>query len=66
MISRCELVSLRTTLSLLFLAAVLLGGALVGTRVLAKARTQSLKILFALVILVLAAEMIYNGITHKI
>jgi uncharacterized membrane protein YfcA len=43
-----------------------LGGALVGTRVLAKARTQSLKILFALVILVLAAEMIYNGITHKI
>ena len=43
-----------------------LGGAFVGTRVLAKAKTPSLKILFALVILVLAVEMIYNGITHKI
>ena len=43
-----------------------LGGALVGTRVLTKARTPSLKIIFALVILVLAGEMIYNGITHKI
>jgi hypothetical protein len=43
-----------------------LGGAFVGTRVLAKAKTPSLKILFALVILVLAVEMIYNGIAHKI
>lgn len=43
-----------------------LGGAFIGTRVLTKAKTPSLKILFALVILVLAAEMIYNGITHNI
>jgi uncharacterized protein len=43
-----------------------LGGAFVGTRVLTRAKTPSLKIVFALVILVLAVEMIYNGITHKI
>lgn len=43
-----------------------LGGALVGTRVLTKARTTSLKIVFAFVILVLAVEMIYNGIAHQI
>ena len=43
-----------------------LGGAFVGTRVLTKAKTPSLQILFALVILILAVEMIYNGITHKI
>lgn len=43
-----------------------LGGALVGTRVLTKARTTSLKIVFAFVILILALEMIYNGIAHKI
>ena len=43
-----------------------LGGAFIGTRVLTKAKTPSLKILFALVILVLAGEMIYNGITHNI
>jgi len=43
-----------------------LGGALVGTRVLTKARTTSLKIVFAFVILVLAVEMIYNGIAHNI
>jgi hypothetical protein len=43
-----------------------LGGALVGTRVLTKARTPRLKIVFAVVILVLAGEMIYSGVTHKI
>lgn len=43
-----------------------LGGAFLGSRMLARARTRSLKILFALVILVLAAEMIYNGINHTI
>lgn len=43
-----------------------LGGAFLGTRVLTRAKTPSLKILFALVVLVLAVEMIYNGIAHKI
>ena len=43
-----------------------LGGAFLGSRMLTKARTRSLKMLFALVILVLAAEMIYNGINHTI
>ncbi|HEY4285494.1 MAG TPA: sulfite exporter TauE/SafE family protein [Puia sp.] len=41
-------------------------GAFIGSRLLTKARTASLKILFALVILVLAAEMMYSGFTHKI
>ena len=43
-----------------------LGGAFLGTRVLTRAKTPSLKILFALVVLVLAVEMIYNGIAHKV
>jgi len=43
-----------------------LGGAFLGSRMLTKARTKSLKMLFAAVILVLAAEMIYNGINHAI
>ena len=43
-----------------------LGGAFLGSRMLTKAKTKSLKMLFALVILVLAAEMIYNGINHTI
>jgi uncharacterized membrane protein YfcA len=43
-----------------------LGGAFIGSKLLAVAKTESLKILFALVILVLAAEMIYNGVNHHI
>jgi len=43
-----------------------LGGAFLGSRMLTKAKTKSLKMLFAAVILVLAAEMIYNGINHTI
>ncbi|GGB07588.1 sulfite exporter TauE/SafE family protein [Puia dinghuensis] len=43
-----------------------LGGAFLGSRMLTRAKTASLKILFAFVILVLAAEMIYNGINHSI
>lgn len=43
-----------------------LAGAFVGSKMLTTARTTRLKALFALVILVLAAEMIYNGITHNI
>ena len=41
-------------------------GAFVGSKILFAARTRSLKIFFALVILVLATEMIYNGITQRI
>jgi hypothetical protein len=43
-----------------------LAGAFGGSRLLTTARTTRLKALFALVILVLAAEMIYNGIAHNI
>ena len=43
-----------------------LGGAFAGSRLLTTAKTTRLKTLFALVILVLAAEMIYNGIAHNI
>ena len=41
-------------------------GAFVGSKILFATRTRSLKIFFALVILVLATEMIYNGITQRI
>jgi uncharacterized membrane protein YfcA len=43
-----------------------LGGAFIGSKLLSTAKTESLKMLFALVILVLAAEMIYNGVNHHI
>jgi hypothetical protein len=43
-----------------------LGGSLIGTRVLVKARVTTLKSLFALVIVVLGCEMIYSGITGRI
>jgi len=41
-------------------------GALVGVRVLARARTRPLRIIFSLVILVLGVEMIYNGLTGRL
>lgn len=41
-------------------------GSLTGARILVKAPTKSLRLLFAFVILVLAIEMIYNGITGRI
>lgn len=41
-------------------------GAFIGSKILFTARTLSLKTLFAIVILILAGEMIYNGLTHKI
>jgi hypothetical protein len=41
-------------------------GAFIGSKILFSAKTQSLKILFAIVILLLAVEMIYNGATHKL
>lgn len=42
-----------------------LGGALTGARVLVKANTNSLRTLFGIVILFLAAQMIYNGFNGK-
>jgi uncharacterized membrane protein YfcA len=41
-------------------------GAFIGTKILFTTGTRALKFLFALVILIMATEMIYNGITHKI
>jgi hypothetical protein len=41
-------------------------GALLGTRVLAGAKTRLLRIVFSLVIAVLALEMIYNGVTGRL
>jgi uncharacterized membrane protein YfcA len=52
-------------LSMPVMLGVLLG-AFIGSRILAKARVAALKILFAVVILVLAIEMMYNGFTHNI
>ena len=43
-----------------------LTGAFIGSKILFTAGTRSLKILFAIVILLLAAEMIYNGLIHHI
>jgi uncharacterized protein len=43
-----------------------LGGSLIGTRVLVKARVTTLKSIFALVIVVLGCEMVYSGITGRI
>jgi uncharacterized membrane protein YfcA len=43
-----------------------LGGSLIGTRVLVKARISTLKSLFALVIVALGCEMIYSGIRGTI
>jgi len=43
-----------------------LGGSLIGTRVLIKARVSTLKSLFALVIVILGCEMIYSGTLGRI
>jgi uncharacterized membrane protein YfcA len=43
-----------------------LAGSLLGARILVKAKTRVLRTVFSLVILVLAIEMIYHGITGKI
>jgi hypothetical protein len=43
-----------------------LSGALAGSKILFRAKTSALKLLFAVVIFFLAIEMIYNGITHKL
>ena len=41
-------------------------GAMTGARILVKARTRLLRLVFSVVILLLAVEMIYNGLTGKI
>jgi uncharacterized membrane protein YfcA len=38
-------------------------GALVGARVLTRAPTRALRVLFTAVVVVMAAEMLYKGIT---
>ena len=43
-----------------------LGGALLGARVLGGARTHVLRILFTAIIVVLAAQMLYRGMTGTI
>jgi uncharacterized membrane protein YfcA len=43
-----------------------LAGALVGTRVLVQARVRTLRIVFGVVILALAIEMIVNGFLGKV
>jgi len=52
-------------LSMPVVLGVLLG-AYIGTKILFAANTKTLKLLFAIVILILAAEMIYNGLTHQL
>ncbi len=43
-----------------------LAGSLLGSRVLAKAETKSLRLVFSVVILVLGLQMLYNGFWGKI
>ncbi len=43
-----------------------LAGSLFGTRVLVKAETKSLRLIFSLVILVLGLQMLYNGFWGQI
>ena len=43
-----------------------LGGALLGTRILVRARVKTLRFVFGAVILVLAIEMIVNGAMGRI
>jgi uncharacterized membrane protein YfcA len=43
-----------------------LGGSLMGTRILVKAETKRLRLVFSLVIVVLAVQMIYKGISGRI
>jgi uncharacterized membrane protein YfcA len=52
-------------LALPVMLGVLLG-ALVGARVLSRAPTRALRLLFTAVVVVLAAEMLYKGITGRV
>ena len=42
-----------------------LPGAMLGSRLLARAQTRVLRMVFAVVVVFLAAEMIYNGVTRR-
>ncbi len=42
-----------------------LAGSIIGARYMVRVRVKSLRYIFAVVIFALAAEMIYNGVTHK-
>lgn len=43
-----------------------LAGAFIGSKILVKAKTKVLRVVFTAVIAILGIEMIYNGITHQI
>jgi len=43
-----------------------LSGAIIGSKILVKAKTKILRLVFAIVIVLLGIEMIYNGVTHQI
>jgi len=43
-----------------------LAGAFAGSRILTRTKVSILKKVFAIVILLLAVEMIYNGVNHKL
>jgi len=43
-----------------------LGGSLIGTRILVKAKVKTLKTLFAFIVVALGAEMIFSGMTGRI
>jgi len=43
-----------------------LTGSLIGTRILVKAETKSLRLVFSAIILLLGAQMLYNGVAGRI
>jgi len=43
-----------------------IGGSLVGARYLSAARTRSIRMVFAVTIVLLGAEMIYKGVTGRL
>ena len=52
-------------LSMPVVLGVLLG-AFIGSKILSRAKTKTLKIFFAIIIFILAIEMIYNGFNHRL
>jgi uncharacterized protein len=43
-----------------------LGGSLIGSRILIRARVSTLRVLFAVVIVALGVEMIYSSLTGRL
>jgi uncharacterized membrane protein YfcA len=43
-----------------------LGGALAGARILTRANTRSLRLVFSIVLVVAAVEMMYKGLTGRL